>query len=138
MMKKLLYICLLLMALSCEKIFINGDLDGMWRLQSVENEGSTVYPDSIFYTFQRHLVMMGIYSETELPKNWYMGCFKYDDDSIIMNNFYRYPGTDGIRVPEELRNLHIYDTIVGFKVEQLDDEVLVLSGADRKYSFRKW
>lgn len=138
MVKKFLYICLLLLALSCEKIFINGNLDGMWRLQSVENESSTVYPDSIFYTFQRHLVMMGIYSETELPKNWYMGCFKYENDSIIMNNFYRYPGTDGIRVPEELKNLHIYDTIVGFKVERLDDKVLVLSDADRRYSFRKW
>lgn len=138
MLKKLLYICLLLLALSCEKIFINGNLDGMWRLQSVEDESTIVYPDSIFYTFQRHLVMAGIYSETELPKNWYMGCFTYYGDSIVMNNFYRYPGTDGIRVPEELRNLHIYDTIVGFKVEQLGDEVLVLSEADRKYSFRKW
>lgn len=138
MLKKLLYICLLLLALSCEKIFINGNLDGMWRLQSVEDESTIVYPDSIFYTFQRHLVMAGIYSETELPKNWYMGCFTYHGDSIVMNNFYRYPGTDGVRVPEELRNLHIYDTIVGFKVEQLGDEVLVLSEADRKYSFRKW
>lgn len=138
MLKKILYVCLLLLAMSCEKIFINGDLDGMWRLQSVEDENVVVYPDSIFYTFQRHLVMMGIYSETELPKNWYMGCFFYDDDSIVMNNFYRYPGTDGICVPEELKNVHIYDTIVGFKVEHLDDKVLVLSESDRKYSFRKW
>lgn len=138
MLKKLLYICLLFLVMSCEKIFINGDLDGMWRLQSVEDENIVVYPDSIFYTFQRHLVMMGIYSETELPKNWYMGYFFYDGDSITMNNFYRYPGTDGICVPEELKNLHIYDTIVGFKVEHLDDKVLVLSESDRKYSFRKW
>ena len=138
MLKKILYVCLLILTISCEKIFINGDLDGMWRLQSVEDENSVVYPDTIFYTFQRHLVMMGIYSETELPKNWYMGCFFYDGDSITMNNFYRYPGTDGICVSEELKNLHIYDTIVGFKVEHLDDKVLVLSEYDRKYSFRKW
>ena len=138
MLKKILYICLLLLAMSCEKIFINGDLDGMWRLQSIENEGSVVYPDSIFYSFQRHLVMMGIFSETELPKNWYMGCFTYEGDSVTINNFYRYPGTDGICVPEELKKLHIYDTIVGFKVEHLDDKVLILSESDRKYSFRKW
>lgn len=138
MLKKILYICLLLLAMSCEKIFINGDLDGMWRLQSIENEGSVVYPDSIYYSFQRHLVMMGIFSETELPKNWYMGCFTYEGDSVTINNFYRYPGTDGICMPEELENLHIYDTIVGFKVEHLDDKVLILSESDRKYSFRKW
>lgn len=138
MLKKMLYVCLLLLALSCERIYINGDLDGMWRLQSVENESSVIYPDTIFYTFQRHLVMMGIYSETEHPKNFYMGCFAYDGDSIMMNNFYRYPGMDGIRVLEELKNLHIYDTIVRFKVDHLDSEVLVLSGSNKKFSFRKW
>ncbi len=82
--------------------------------------------------------MAGIYSETEHPKNWYMGCFEYDGDSILMNNFYRYPGTDGVRVPEELKNIHIYDTVVGFKVEHLDDEVLVLSSSDLRYEFKKW
>ena len=138
MLKKMLYVCLLLLALSCERIYINGDLDGMWRLQSVENESSVIYPDTIFYTFQRHLVMLGIYSETEHPKNFYMGCFAYDGDSIMMNNFYRYPGIDGIRVLEELKNLHIYDTIVRFKVDHLDSEVLVLSGSNKKFSFRKW
>lgn len=138
MLKKMLYVCLLLLALSCERIYINGDLDGMWRLQSVENESSVIYPDTIFYTFQRHLVMMGIYSETEHPQNFYMGCFAYDGDSIMMNNFYRYPGIDGIRVLEELKNLHIYDTIVRFKVDHLDSEVLVLSGSNKKFSFRKW
>lgn len=138
MLKKFLYICLLFLVMSCEKIFINGDLDGMWRLQSIEDKNYVIYPDSIFYTFQRHLVMMGIYSETEPPKNWYMGCFFYEGDSITMNNFYRYPGIDGICVPQELEKLHIYDTNVGFKVERLNDKVLVLSDADRKYSFRKW
>ena len=134
----MLYVCLLLLALSCEKIYINGDLDGMWRLQCVEDEGSVIYPDTIFYTFQRHLVMMGIYSETEHPQNFYMGCFTYNGDSIIMNNFYRYPGMDGICVLDELKNLHIYDTIVGFKVDHLDSEMLVLSASNRKLSFRKW
>ena len=110
----------------------------MWRLQSIEDKNYVIYPDSIFYTFQRHLVMMGIYSETEPPKNWYMGCFFYEGDSITMNNFYRYPGIDGICVPQELEKLHIYDTNVGFKVERLNDKVLVLSDADRKYSFKKW
>ena len=138
MLKKILYICLLLLTFSCERIFINEELDGMWRLQSVEDDVSVVYPDSIFYSFQRHLVMMGIYSETEHPDNWYMGCFEFNGDSIWMNNFYRYPGTDGICVPEELKNLYIYDTFAVFGVDHLDSEVLVLSGSGRKYSFRKW
>ena len=138
MMKKILYICLLFLLLSCERIFITGELDGMWRLRRVDNGVVVEHPDSIFYTFQRHLVMMGIYSETEHPKNWYMGCFEYDGDSILMNNFYRYPGTDGIRVPKELENLYIYDTIAKFKVEHLSNDMLLLSSSDVEYTFEKW
>ena len=138
MMKKILYICLLFLLLSCERIFINGELDGMWRLRRVDNGVVVEHPDSIFYTFQRHRVMMGIYSETEHPKNWYMGCFEYDGDSILMNNFYRYPGTDGIRVPKELENLYIYDTIAKFKVEHLSNDMLLLSSSDVEYTFEKW
>lgn len=138
MMKKILYLCLLLLLLSCERIFINGELDGMWRLRRVDNGVVVEHPDSIFYTFQRHLVMLGIYSETEHPRNWYMGCFEYDGDSIVMNNFYRYPGTDGIRVPKELENLYIYDTIAKFKVEHLSNDMLLLSSSNVEYTFEKW
>lgn len=138
MLKKILYICLILLTLSCERIFINGDLDGMWRLESVETAGGVVYPDNIFYSFQRHLAMMGIYSETEHPTNYYMGCFVYENDCIVMDNFYRYPGMDGVCVPEELANLYIYDTPTEFKVEKINDRTLVLSAAGARYSFKKW
>ena len=138
MLRRILYICMFLLLCSCERIFINGDLDGMWRLRRVEGESFLETPDSIFYTFQRHLVMMGIYSETEHPKNWYMGCFEYQGDSIKMNNFYRYPGIDGIRVPAELRNLYIFDTIAKFRVEHLSNDVLILSSSGTEYTFDKW
>lgn len=138
MIKKILYICLLLSLLSCERIFINGKLDGMWRLKRVESVDEVVYPDSIFYSFQRHLVMIGIYSETEHPKNYYMGCFSYDGESIAMNNFYRYPGYNGVSVPEELENLYIYDVTANFEVEHIDNKKLVLSSFGREYTFIKW
>lgn len=138
MLKRIIYICLLLLLLSCERIFINGELDGMWRLERVESEADVVYPDSIFYSFQRHLVMMGIYSETEHPKNFYMGCFSYDGNNIVMDNFYRYPGMDGVCVPEELENLYIYDVTANFKVENIDNKKLVLSSFGREYAFTKW
>ena len=138
MVKKILYICLLLSVFSCEKIYINGDLDGMWRMQSVETDDSVAYPDSIFYSFQRHLVMMGIYSEIGHPENMYMGCFTYENGRITMDNFYRYPGSDSISVLEELENLYIYSDTMYFTVEHLGSDALVLSSNGMKYSFRKW
>ena len=137
-MKKILYGCLLLLCFSCERIFINDELDGMWRLQRVVSVDGTACPDSIFYSFQRHLVMMGIYSETEHPKNFYMGCFSYDGNNIVMDNFYRYPGMDGVCVPEELENLYIYDVTANFEVENIDNKKLVLSSFGREYTFTKW
>lgn len=137
-MKKILYICLLLLICSCERIFINGELDGMWRLQRVESADEVVFPDSIFYSFQRHLLMAGIYSETAHPRNFYMGCFYYDGNSIMMNNFSQYPGTSGVCIPAELDNLYIFDTVAVFNVEHLDDDKLILSSFGREYSFVKW
>ena len=137
-MKKILYGCLLFLCLSCERIFINDELDGMWRLQRVVSEEETACPDSIFYSFQRHLVMMGIFSETEHPKNYYMGRFYYAGDSIVIDNLYRYPGMDGVCVPEELENLYIFDTTARFKVEYMDKGEMVLSSFGREYSFIKW
>ncbi len=138
MFRKFLYICSVLLLFSCEKIFVNGDLDGMWRLMHVEKAGRVEYPDSLFYSFQRHLVMMGIYSETEHPVNWYMGCFDFTGDSIIMDNFYRYPGNDGVRVPEELANLYIYGDTVRFGVELLNSEMLIIKSDSVRCAFRKW
>lgn len=137
-MKKILYLCLLLLCISCERIFINDELDGMWRLQRVESPDEVACPDSIFYSFQRHLVMMGIYSETEHPKNFYMGRFFYDGDSIIMDNMYRYLGMDGVCVPQELENLYIFDTTAKFRVEHMDNKRMLLSSFGREYTFVKW
>lgn len=138
MLKKFLYICLILVSISCERIFINGDLDGMWRLQRVETENSVEYPDSIFYSFQRHLMHLGIYSETEYPKKWYMGCFEFNGDSLVMDNFYRYPGIVGDSDPKELECLYIYDDTMRFKVDHLSNDELVLSTLGLRYTFIKW
>lgn len=139
MKKKLLYLFFALLVLSsCEKIFINGDLDGMWRMQSIEKEDTIIFPKGICYSFQRHLVFMGIYSENETPANMYMGCFTYEDGKIVMDNFYRYPGLEDISIPEELEKLYIYDSSVCFDVENLSKEKLIISTDSMRYVFRKW
>lgn len=137
-MKKIIYICLLLSLFSCERIFINGNLDGMWRLECVESENAAVYPENIFYSFQRHLAMIGIYSETKHPQNFYMGCFVFEDGFVTMDNFYRYPGMSGDCVPKELENLYIYDIVAKFEVQHLSSEKLVMTSNDIRYTFRKW
>ena len=64
---------LLLATTSCDSYLINGPLDGMWQLQSIERHT----PDTViqtagdlFYSFQRHSVLVGDYI---LAKNMDLG-----------------------------------------------------------------
>ena len=110
--------------LSCEKVYINGDLDGMWRLQTVETTDTTIHPQNIYYSFQRHLVMLGEHFETGFP-NYYLAEFDREGDMLVMSNFYKWPVNQGVCDKEELKKYFIFSDTVKFIVEVLDEEVLV-------------
>ena len=141
-MNRFIYLFVLfaiLLTSSCDKAFVNGDLDGMWRLVKVEKDGGEFFPEDVYYSFQRHLVMMGIYAEEGLPSNFYMGVFARKGNCMLMNNFYLFPGVEGECNPEELEKLYIFGNEVEFVVESLDSELLVMSAGDNmRYYFRKW
>ena len=139
-MNRFVYILVFIAMLfvSCDKAFENGDLDGMWKLVKVEKDGEEFYPEDIYYSFQRHLVMMGVYGEEGMPSNFYMGVFARNGNHILMSNFYRYPGIEGEYFQEELENLYIFGNEVDFIVENLSSELLVMSTGAIRYYFRKW
>lgn len=136
-MKKILYIIIPLMLLSCEKIFVNGELDGMWKLEIIEEDGNAVYPGNIYYSFQRHLVMLGEYYPEGVP-SYYMAEFDKVGNVLTMTKFYKYPGRDGICNMEELEKYYIFSEKVDFVVETLNEDVLVMRNGDVVYKFRKW
>lgn len=123
--------------LSCEKVYINGDLDGMWRLQTVETTDTTIHPQNIYYSFQRHLVMLGEHFETGFP-NYYLAEFDREGDMLVMNNFYKWPVNQGVCDKEELKKYFIFSDTVKFIVEVLDEEVLVMRDGNRVYNLKKW
>ena len=133
----LLFVIIPLSLASCERIFVNGDFDGMWKLQSVEC-GDTVYtPDNIYYSFQRHLAMLGEYSDEEFPA-YYMAEFDKEGNSLTMYNFYEYPGLQGISDKEKLKRYFIFGDTVRFSIEALDDDLLVMSSGGMRYCFSTW
>ena len=123
--------------LSCEKVYINGDLDGMWKLQTVETTDTTICPQNIYYSFQRHLVMLGEHFDTGFP-NYYLALFDREGDMLVMSNFYKWPVNQGVCDKEELKKYFIYSDTVKFIVEVLDEEVLVMRDGNRAYNFKKW
>ena len=137
MRRWLLLITVPFLLLSCERIYINGDLDGMWKLHSVESADTVVYPDGIYYSFQRHLVMLGEHHEEGFP-DYYLAQFDKVGDTLTMSGFYKYPVSQGICDSKELAKYHIFADTVRFCIEVFDADVLVMNDGERRYSFRKW
>ncbi len=135
---KYLIIISLLLLVSCDKAFENGDLDGMWRLEKVEVSGKEIYPSDVYYSFQRHLVMLGVYYE-QAPPLLYMANFDYAAGCIVMNNFYAHPGIEGERDMAALERYYIYNETETFVVDVLNSDVLHMHTSDgRTYYLRRW
>ena len=139
MIKKILLVFIILLSLSaCDKAFVNGDLDGMWRLEKVVYGGEEELPENIYFSFQRHIVMFGRYYSEGAPL-LYMGAFAHEDGKITMNGFKEYPGIADVCDKSVLESFYIYDAEgVVFDVESLGNEYMVLAAGNRVYSFRKW
>ena len=137
-MKKAILILVATLALSaCDKVYINGDLDGMWRLESVVHPDSTAMPDQIFYSFQRHLVQVSKHDGTELPKR-FLGSLDYRGTTLSMSNFQRFPLEEYPATTEMLKEFHLYSDSTAFNVITLDEERLILENGERIYTLRKW
>lgn len=135
--KLLIYLVIPFILISCEKIYINGDLDGMWKLEKVVKGDSVEYPANICYSFQRHLVMLGEYYDEEFP-DYYMAEFDYTDSIITMTKFYKYPGRDDICDMEELKEYYIFSDTMVFVVDNMNSERLLMHTEERDYFFEKW
>jgi hypothetical protein len=137
-MKKTILILVTAMAfVACDKVYINGDLDGMWKLESVVYSDSTAMPDQIFYSFQRHLVQVSKHDGTELPKR-FLGNLDYRGSTLSMSNFQRFPLEEYPATTEMLREFHLYSDSTAFNVITLDEEKLILENGERIYTLRKW
>lgn len=133
----LVFFAVLLLLSSCERIYINGDLDGLWKLEMVKDGEECEHPGNIFYSFQRHLVMFGEYYEEGAPE-YYMGEFDKSGDRIVMTKFHEYPGLDTVCDMEKMKKYYIFSDTMLFIVDRLDDDVLLMHTSKHEYNFRKW
>lgn len=130
---------------SCDKLPMNGDLDGMWQLMSVEMDGevSDVKSRKRYWSFQLHLVQFSRGDNT----NRYFAHFKHKNDSLHIydlcfpsENFT--DSDDNVMFTESdvhiLNQWGIYNLYNKFKVEKLDSDVMILKNDEMKLRFRKF
>ncbi|MBQ7362533.1 MAG: lipocalin-like domain-containing protein [Bacteroidaceae bacterium] len=138
MMNKIAIILMCIVALSaCDKVYINGELDGMWKLQQVDDGENVYHPTDIFYSFQRHMTQISRHYEEKLPLR-YLGNLYYCGDTVCMSGFRKYLEEDIIASDEVLNSFYLYKDSTKFIVETLNDETLIMRSDDKRYTLRRW
>lgn len=122
-------------------MFINGDLDGMWRLNTATFSDTTISVNNVYYSFQRHLIRIGYCSDTKLPNQemeYHVGSFTHCGDSLTVEGFRHYLHEE---IPTELTELQKYQLFklsTSFFVAKLNDEKMVLTSDSATLCFEKW
>ena len=137
-MKKIItaIICALALA-ACDKVYINGDLDGMWKVCQVEYSDTVHYPTDIYYSFQRHMTQIGKYYEEEIPLR-FIGFLSYSNNTITMSGFRKYLEEHRIPSPEELKQFYLHSDSSIFALEKLNEDIRIMKNDQGKYTLRKW
>lgn len=139
------FILLALFLASCDKVPMNGDLDGLWQLMTVQTgqEIRDVKSNRSFLSFQLHL------TQWEHEGSCFYAHFIHEGDSIRFYDFthaslHRSKADDDEWVTEEdMRNgamdaWGVHNLDARYRVRQLDGEALILEKADTTLFFRKF
>lgn len=138
-MKKQLYIFLIILftATACNKLPINGHLDGLWQLTSIDYNGEKkdTKANRIYYAFQ--LKLMGLQENNHMI---FLGRFQQTPDSLFVYDFRKdITGDNSIEaLPGDLSIWGIDGISERFGIEQLTDKQMILKSELRTLSFRKF
>lgn len=115
----------------CQKSPINGDLDGMWQIVSIDPEpdDGPFDPSQLYYNFSLHVCQLSTYGGT-----WINGLMNFDSDILTID-------FSSFNVPDQqlkLRQYGINSDNVTFTVELLNRKSLVLRDGDTVITLRKF
>lgn len=130
------------MVTACDKLPINGKLDGMWQLEEIEySNGDHIVPEATYYSFQLHLMKLTQVHEESLygsKSDRYLGRFTHTNDSLIVYDFRIYYQEEESATPEQLIPFGITGTSEHFEVEKLNRKKMILKSRHARLLFRKF
>ena len=139
-MKKLsliLSIALILASCDIDKVYINGDLDGMWQLQQIESADTLIKPQGVYYSFQRHMAQVSKHYEEEIPLR-FIANLDYSGKEISIYGMRRFLEEEKLPTKKELKILYLPSDSITFKILTIGKENLIMSCKDYTYSLRRW
>ena len=151
MMRNILIVLLsLILCVSCDKVPMNGDLDGMWQLMRVEDENGAkdVKADKLYMSFQLHLVQFdGKNDKGNFQSRLYYAHFKHEGDSLFIYDLsYNSQNATSEDNNEwftdadlyKLKPWGIYSLDSRYKVLKLNSDAMVLRHEDLVLTYRKF
>lgn len=147
-MKKIIYsilaACTLAWTTSCGDYDINGDLDGMWHLRTVEtladNSVENVKEQCVYYSVQQNLISVKrLYkpNSTEQYKQ-HIGRFIHTGDSLILHDFRVFQNESIIATDSVLHPFYLDGTVSRYAIKQLNSDKMVLRSQHRELIFKKF
>ena len=138
-------IAVVAMICSCESYLINGNLDGFWQVQTIENKQTgeiTHCEGDVYYSFQRDLVLLTYilpHRPTGPIKEHHIAYFTQENDSIAMTDFRIYLDKEATQTPlEKLAKFGLYDLFTTFQLEELNKKSLILTSDKARITMRKY
>ena len=132
---------------ACDNYLINGQLDGIWQLQTIErNNPDTIISNEgdLFYSFQRHTVLVGDYINPgehvgQLKTEQYDCLFERIGDSIMMQEFQLYYMRENQPYDTtKLKKFGLYEKKNAFRIEELTIKCLRLRSDSALLTMRKY
>ncbi len=112
-------------ASSCRKRYINGDLDGMWQVMSIEyNDGTVVSPEATYYCLVLHTFNL------QRPGVRIAGNMVYEGDMLKLEAPYA--------TAESLKPWGMDDTVTTFKILHLSGSKMTLESDYAHIELRKF
>ncbi len=135
----------LLLCVSCDKMPMNGDLDGMWQLMTEQTEQTTVSrkSDRMYISFQLHTAQFDGHGSSRQ----YYSTFTHHGDSLRFVTICRASQNetaddDNIPLTADdislMNDWGIYEPDPAFRVLTLDESTLVLRSRFSTLRFRKF
>lgn len=147
-MKKRFYSILLGLSLlfiwACGKRDINGDLDGMWHLRTVEDLTEdtifSVKEQCIYYSIQLNLITLKRLYGKDSPVIYdpYIGRFIHKGDSLTLHGFRVFQNESIPATKENLFSFYLDGMTSNYAIEELNSNRMVLSSDKRILTFKKF
>lgn len=121
---------------SCEKLPLNGQLDGMWQLMKIQRNGQeseNTQEDRLYYSFQLNL--MALQKGGQIG---YLGRFAHNLDSLTIYDFRQQSDNSVLASTSDLFPFGLNSTTEYFLIERLDNASLIIHSESVLLTFRRF